>query len=316
MRGMTASTVLVTGATSGIGLHIVRQFAELGWTVLVGARDMDRGAEVAAQVGGRPLLLDVTDADTIARAAATVPALDVLVNNAGISLDIGDSVTDTDVDVFRRTYETNVFGVVAVTNAFLPALRRSAHPRIVFAGHEPQSASRGRRRPGRSGGGRHPARTAAGRWPHRPAVLVGRDGRAMVKHVAAHGEGSAPPLERRRPRIERVGRYDGLLGSRRAAMCCMALRSAGMSSVRRRKSLPSIAIASANAPVSVRDCARAARCSRNRPRYPRSAKGPLPLDQPVDRTAARKFAISGPSTGPPSGPPVSWVTIANAICPS
>jgi NAD(P)-dependent dehydrogenase (short-subunit alcohol dehydrogenase family) len=131
MRGMTASTALVTGATSGIGLHIVRQFAELGWTVLVGARDTERGAEVAAQVGGRHLLLDVTDADTIARAAATVPALDVLVNNAGISLDVGDSVTDTDVDVFRRTYETNVFGVVAVTNTFLPALRRSAHPRIV-----------------------------------------------------------------------------------------------------------------------------------------------------------------------------------------
>ena len=73
----------------------------------------------------------MTDADTIASAAATVPKLDVLVNNAGISLDIGTPVTNTDVDVFRRTYETNVFGVVAVTNAFLPALRRSAHPRIV-----------------------------------------------------------------------------------------------------------------------------------------------------------------------------------------
>ena len=57
--------------------------------------------------------------------------LDVLVNNAGISLDTGTRVTKTDVEVFRRTYETNVFGVVAVTNAFLPALRRSAHPRIV-----------------------------------------------------------------------------------------------------------------------------------------------------------------------------------------
>ena len=77
------------------------------------------------------MLLDVTDADTIASAAATVRKLDVLVNNAGISLDIGSRVTETAVEVFRRTYETNVFGVVAVTNAFLPALRRSAHPRIV-----------------------------------------------------------------------------------------------------------------------------------------------------------------------------------------
>jgi NAD(P)-dependent dehydrogenase (short-subunit alcohol dehydrogenase family) len=74
-------------------------------------------------------LLDVTDADTIA--AATVPNLDVLVNNAGVSLDTGARVTETDVEAFRRTYETNVFGVVAVTDAFLPALRRSPHPRIV-----------------------------------------------------------------------------------------------------------------------------------------------------------------------------------------
>jgi NAD(P)-dependent dehydrogenase (short-subunit alcohol dehydrogenase family) len=128
---MPTSTALVTGATSGIGLHIARQLAERGWAVLVGARDAARGAEVAAQVGGRPLLLDVTDGDTIVTAAAAVPELDVLVNNAGISLDTGALVTETDVDVFRRTYEANVFGVVAVTSAFLPALRRSAHPRIV-----------------------------------------------------------------------------------------------------------------------------------------------------------------------------------------
>jgi NAD(P)-dependent dehydrogenase (short-subunit alcohol dehydrogenase family) len=128
---MTPSTALVTGATAGIGLQITRQFAERGWTVLVGARDNARAAEVAAEFGGRPLLLDVTDAETISRAAETVPELDVLVNNAGISLDVGVPVTETDAEVFRRTYETNVFGVVAVTNAFLPALRRSAHPRIV-----------------------------------------------------------------------------------------------------------------------------------------------------------------------------------------
>ena len=133
---MTASTALVTGATSGIGLHIATQLAENGWTVLVGARDIDRGAEAAAQLGGRPVLLDVTEADTIANAAATVPKLDVLVNNAGISLDTGTPVTNTDVEVFRRPTETNVFGVVAVTNAFLPALRRSAHPRIVNVSSE------------------------------------------------------------------------------------------------------------------------------------------------------------------------------------
>jgi NAD(P)-dependent dehydrogenase (short-subunit alcohol dehydrogenase family) len=92
----------VTVATSGIGTHIARQLAAQGRTVLVGARDADRGREVADQVGGHPLPLDVTDADSIAS-----------------------------VEVFRRTYETNVFGVAAVTNAFVLVLRRSAHPRIV-----------------------------------------------------------------------------------------------------------------------------------------------------------------------------------------
>jgi NAD(P)-dependent dehydrogenase (short-subunit alcohol dehydrogenase family) len=128
---MTTPTALVTGATGGIGLHIARQLAEQEWTVLVGARDAARGTEAAAQFRGHPLLLDVTDSDTIATAAASVPELDVLVNNAGISLDTGAPVTETDIEVFRRTYETNVFGLVAVTNAFLPALRRSPHPRIV-----------------------------------------------------------------------------------------------------------------------------------------------------------------------------------------
>ncbi len=128
---MNASIALVTGATSGIGSHIAGQLADQGWTVLVGARDANRGREIAAQLGGRPLLLDVTDTDSIAAAAAVVSDLDVVINNAGVSLDTGTPVTDTSVDVFRRTYETNVFGVAAVTNAFLPALRRSAHPRIV-----------------------------------------------------------------------------------------------------------------------------------------------------------------------------------------
>jgi NAD(P)-dependent dehydrogenase (short-subunit alcohol dehydrogenase family) len=112
---MTPSTVLVTGATGGIGLQIARQFAERGWSVLVGARDAARGANLAAELGGRPLWLDVTEADTITTAAAAVPELDVLVNNAGISLDTGAPITETDVEVFRRTYETNVFSVVAVT---------------------------------------------------------------------------------------------------------------------------------------------------------------------------------------------------------
>jgi NAD(P)-dependent dehydrogenase (short-subunit alcohol dehydrogenase family) len=124
---------LVTGANKGIGREIARQLAAAGHTVYVGSRDEDRGRDAVADIGGgaRLLILDVTDADSIAAAARLVSSLDILVNNAGISSGDPKQVTDEDPATFRRIYETNVFGVVAVTNAFLPALRRSAHPRIV-----------------------------------------------------------------------------------------------------------------------------------------------------------------------------------------
>jgi NAD(P)-dependent dehydrogenase (short-subunit alcohol dehydrogenase family) len=123
---------LVTGANKGIGREIARQLAAAGLTVYVGSRDAERGQRAVDEIGGntRPIVLDVTDASTISEAARQIDILDVLVNNAGIS---GDASTPDreEVATFRRIYETNVFGVVAVTNAFLPALRRSAHPRIV-----------------------------------------------------------------------------------------------------------------------------------------------------------------------------------------
>ncbi|GGI97418.1 SDR family oxidoreductase [Streptomyces brasiliensis] len=129
---MNDRTALVTGANKGIGKQIARLLAEEGFTVLVGSRDAARGERAAEQIGGdaRPLVLDVTDADSIARAAATVDRLDVLVNNAGVSVTLDPPAVST-ADEFRRTYETNVFGVLEVTNALLPALRRSPHPRIV-----------------------------------------------------------------------------------------------------------------------------------------------------------------------------------------
>jgi len=131
--GMDNSIALVTGANKGIGQEIARQLAAAGHTVYAGARDAARGQDAVAAIGGgtRLLVLDVTDAASIAAAARQVPGLDILVNNAGISSGAPKLVTEEDPDTFRRVYETNVFGVVAVTNAFLPALRRSAHPRIV-----------------------------------------------------------------------------------------------------------------------------------------------------------------------------------------
>ncbi len=91
-----------------------------------------RGRSAVEEIGGdtRLLVLDVTDAASVADAAGQVSSLDILVNNAGIS-GSGKIAGEADADDFRRVYETNVFGVVTVTNAFLPALRRSPRPRIV-----------------------------------------------------------------------------------------------------------------------------------------------------------------------------------------
>jgi NAD(P)-dependent dehydrogenase (short-subunit alcohol dehydrogenase family) len=129
---MDNPTALVTGANKGIGREIARQLAAAGHTVYLGSRDSARGERTAGEIGGdvRLLVLDVTDGASIAAAARQVPVLDILVNNAGIS-GSGQTPDAEDVGTFRRIYETNVFGVVAVTNAFLPVLRRSAHPRIV-----------------------------------------------------------------------------------------------------------------------------------------------------------------------------------------
>ncbi|MBO0824143.1 MAG: SDR family oxidoreductase [Actinobacteria bacterium] len=132
MTTATTRTAVVTGANKGIGKHIAGQLAAAGLTVYVGSRDEARGRAAVAEIGAgaRLLVLDVTDPASIAAATAQVDALDVLVNNAGIG-DDPRPAPESDVEGFRRIYETNVFGVIAVTNAFLPALRRSAHPRIV-----------------------------------------------------------------------------------------------------------------------------------------------------------------------------------------
>ncbi|HWG63717.1 MAG TPA: SDR family oxidoreductase [Streptosporangiaceae bacterium] len=132
LESIDNSIALVTGANKGIGKEIARLLAGAGLTVYVGSREAARGERAVEEIGGdaRLLILDVTDAASIADAARQVDTLDILVNNAGISSD-GKIPDREDVEAFRRIYETSVFGVVAVTNAFLPALRWSAHPRIV-----------------------------------------------------------------------------------------------------------------------------------------------------------------------------------------
>jgi len=137
---MTTKVALVTGANKGIGYEIAARLSAAGMTVLAGARDAERGQAAAArlaQAGGTAVHvpLDVTDAASVAAAAKWIEQeygrLDVLVNNAGILLDLGSKPSETPVETLRRTYESNVVGVVAVTNAMLPLLRRSPAARIV-----------------------------------------------------------------------------------------------------------------------------------------------------------------------------------------
>jgi NAD(P)-dependent dehydrogenase (short-subunit alcohol dehydrogenase family) len=143
---MTTNTIaLITGANKGIGFEIARQ---LGGTVLIGARSPERGASAAATLraegaDARPVRLDVTDEASIEAAAKWIETefgrLDVLINNAGVStLDTGNPVppSATSVATVRENYETNVFGVIAVTNAMLPLLRRARAARIVNVSSE------------------------------------------------------------------------------------------------------------------------------------------------------------------------------------
>lgn len=129
---------LVTGANKGIGRAIARGLAQQGFVVLLGARDPGRAADAARAMEEdgdvRPVQLDVTD-DHSVRAAAEmvrrdVRRLDVLVNNAGTNAGYRPPSDET-ADDLRQVYETNVFGVVRVTHAFLPLLRESPAGRIV-----------------------------------------------------------------------------------------------------------------------------------------------------------------------------------------
>lgn len=137
---------LITGANKGIGFQTARLLGNRGVTVLVGARDSDRGrrAERALRDQGADaqfVQLDVTDEESVQRAAEWIETeyrrLDILINNAGIARGDGrGQPSETKIETLRAVYETNVFGVVAVTNAMLPLLRSAPAPRIVNVSSE------------------------------------------------------------------------------------------------------------------------------------------------------------------------------------
>ena len=120
---MTAVAV-VTGASSGIGRATARWLAADGFDVVLAARREDRLRELAAETGGRPVALDVTDDASVAALAEAVPRCDVLVNVAGGAFGM-DPVESGSVADWRRMYEVNVLGTLRITKALLPALKAS-----------------------------------------------------------------------------------------------------------------------------------------------------------------------------------------------
>jgi len=124
------TVTLITGGNKGIGFETARQLLELGHVVYVGARDVGRGEKAAAALGARFVQLDVTDDASVGNALATIDSaegrLDVLVNNAGI---LGAGAVDGPTAL--RVFDTNAVGIVRVTEAALPLLRKSSNPTVV-----------------------------------------------------------------------------------------------------------------------------------------------------------------------------------------
>ena len=148
VEAVTTTIALITGANKGIGLETARQFGARGFTVLAGARDEERGLAAErelrfAGVDARFVPLDVTVDESVREAADWIEReygrLDILVNNAGIAR--GAPASQTDLDAMREVYEVNVFGVIRVTNAMLPLLRRAPAARIVNVSSEVGSIS-------------------------------------------------------------------------------------------------------------------------------------------------------------------------------
>lgn len=135
-----AKTVLITGANKGIGYETARQLGALGYIILIGSRNEEKGQEAVAalkkeDINAHFIQLDLAEQATIEAAAKQIEqqfsSLDILVNNAGISLGAGVAPSQFKLSDLRETYETNFFGTIAVIQAMLPLLQQSPAGRIV-----------------------------------------------------------------------------------------------------------------------------------------------------------------------------------------
>jgi NAD(P)-dependent dehydrogenase (short-subunit alcohol dehydrogenase family) len=132
------SVALVTGAARGLGLEVARQLAATGVEVVIGARDPQAAAAVVGELDGVRSYaagLDLADPESVYRAATwwaeDIGVLDILINNAAAYVDWSEMASTADLEAAERVMQVNLFGSWRMTLAFLPLLKRSAHPRIV-----------------------------------------------------------------------------------------------------------------------------------------------------------------------------------------
>ncbi len=130
---MSERVAVVTGASAGIGAATARGLAAAGYRVIAAARRLERLEALAAEIGGEPCRLDVTDPASVAELTAGLDRLDLLVNNAGGALGL-DPVEQSDDERWRVMWETNVLGLMRMTRALLPALRAAGNGHVINVG--------------------------------------------------------------------------------------------------------------------------------------------------------------------------------------
>lgn len=134
-------SVLITGANKGIGLETAKQLSERGLYVYLGSRDIEKGKSVAKELATNGFMnikaieIDVTRPETILSAYNIIQkemgCLDILINNAGISGIVPQNAIETSIDTYKEVFDTNLYGVIRVTQAFMSLLQKSDEPRIV-----------------------------------------------------------------------------------------------------------------------------------------------------------------------------------------